>query len=413
MTTANNVSGLPPGDLVVRNIGQLVTNDPSHGGELGVLWNAAIVILGGTVDWVGLDRELPADVGDLPELDAAGRCVVPGFVDAHTHVVFAGDRVDEFSQRLRGATYEEIHESGGGILSTVAATRRADVDELVAAARRRLDVMAGQGTTTAEVKSGYGLDVATEVKMLDVVAMLDATSPVDLIPTFLGAHTVPPEYADDRAGYVRLVIDEMLPACAPLARFCDVFCDAGAFSVDEARAVLGAAATHGLRPRLHADQLAATGAAGLAAEVGAVSADHLDHATAADLEALAAAGTIGVLLPGVSLSLQLPFPDPSRLASAGVAVALATDANPGSSYVLTMPFVIALAVLEMGMTPSDALIAATRSGARALGLDDRGFLAPGARGDLVVLDADTHVALSYRPDTPLVAEVVKGGRPLA
>jgi imidazolonepropionase len=229
------------------------------------------------------------------------------------------------------------------------------------------------------------------------------------VPTFLGAHAVPTEWRDDRAGYLDLVVGEMLPACAPLARFADVFCDRGAFTVDEARRVLQAARPYGLEPRIHADQLAATGAAGLAAELGAVSADHLDHASDGDLRAMAAAGTVGVLLPGVSLSMRLPFPDPARLREAGVTIAIATDANPGTSYVLTMPFVVALAVLEMGMAPDEALWSATRGRALALRMPDRGIISPGAIADLAVLDADTPAAIAYRPDSPVVATVVKGG----
>jgi imidazolonepropionase len=409
---SSEVAPLPAGDLLVRNIGQLVTNDPAHGGPLGIIWNAAVVILDGRVDWVGQGREIPADVADLPELDAGGGAVIPGFVDAHTHVVFAGDRAEEYSQRIRGATYEEIQAAGGGIVSTVAATRRATQETLIAVTRKRVDLMQATGTTTAEVKSGYGLDVATERKLLESVHQLNDEMPIELVATFLGAHTIPPEFESDRRGYVDLVVDEMLPGCAPLARFCDVFCDRGAFTVDEARRVLVAARKLGLGLRIHADQLARSGATSLAAELGAASADHLDHASDEDLAALAAAGTVGVLLPGVSLSLRTPFPDARRLAAAGVPTAIATDANPGTSYVLTMPFVIALAVAEMGMSPAGALYAATRGGARALGLDDRGELRPGAVGDLVLLDAETYVALAYRPDTPHVARVVVGGRPL-
>ncbi len=411
MNDVASVQGLPPGNLVIRRIGQLITNDPDHGGPLGVIWGGAVVILDGVIDWVGLDRELPADVGDLPELDAAGGCVLPGFVDAHTHAVFAGDRIEEFGRRIEGATYEEIHAAGGGIASTVAATRQAARDTLMDETRERLHVMLHHGTTTAEVKSGYGLDTATEVKMLEVIGRLDAELMMDLVPTFLGAHTVPHEFATDRTGYVRYVIDEMLPACAPLARFSDVFCDQAAFSVDEAREILLAAREAGLGLRIHADQLGPIGAAALAAELGVMSADHLDHADDAALRALAAAGSVGVLLPGVSFSLRLPYPDASRFADAGLPVALATDANPGSSYVLTMPFVIALAVYEMGMSPGDAVLAATLGGARALGMADRGYVKQGAVGDLVALAAERHVALAYQPDTPHVAHVVKAGRP--
>ena len=236
---------------------------------------------------------------------------------------------------------------------------------------------------------------------------------MDLVPTFLGAHTLPHEFAADRAGYVRHVIDEMLPACAPLARFCDVFCDRAAFTVEEAREILTAARALGLGLRMHADQLALTGATALAAELGVKSADHLDHADDASLDALAAAGSVGVLLPGVSFSLRLPYPDAARIAAAGVPIALATDANPGSSFVLTMPFVIALAVYEMGMSPGEAVLAATLGGARALGLEDRGHITQGALGDLVILAAERHVALAYQPDTPHVSHVVKAGRPHA
>jgi len=413
VTDVASVQGLPPGDLVVRKIGQLITNDPERGGPLGVIWGGAVVIIDGVIDWVGLDRELPGDVGDLPELDVGGGCVMPGFVDAHTHVVFAGDRLDEFTQRLAGATYEEIHAAGGGIASTVTATRKATRDSLVETARDRLKVMLRHGTTTAEVKSGYGLETATEVKMLEVVDRLNAESMMDLVPTFLGAHTLPHEYAGDRAGYVRHVIDEMLPACAPLARFCDVFCDRAAFTVEESREILTAARALGLGLRMHADQLALTGATALAAELAVQSADHLDHADDDSLAALAAAGSVGVLLPGVSFSLRLPYPDAARIAAAGVPIALATDANPGSSYVLTMPFVIALAVYEMGMSPGEAVLAATLGGARALGLEDRGHITQGSLGDLVVLGAERHVALAYQPDTPHVSHVVKAGRPHA
>ena len=406
----DTVAGLPGGDLVVRGIGQLVTNDDTRGGRLGLLWDAAVVVVEGRVDWVGHERELPADTGDLAVLDAGGAAVLPGFVDAHTHVVFAGDRADEFGRRLRGESYEEIMAAGGGIMSTVASTRRADLEQLVAESRPRVAAMLAAGTTTAEVKSGYGLDVASEALILDAVAALDAELPIELVPTFLGAHTVPPEFADERAAYVALIVEEMLPACAPKARFCDVFCDAGAFTVDEAREVLEAGKAHGLTPRLHAEQLTHNGGARLAAEMAAASADHLDHASPADLEALAAAGTVAVALPGVSLSLRLPFPDVGRLRDAGVTVAIATDANPGTSYVLTMPFVVALACLEMGMSPEDAVWAATRGGALSLRRRDLGIVTHGSAGDLVVLDADTYLGLPYRPDSRLVTQVVKGGR---
>jgi imidazolonepropionase len=336
--------------------------------------------------------------------------VVPGFVDAHTHLVFAGDRAAEFARRLRGESYEEILAAGGGILSTVAASRAASEAELVDAATSRARRMLAAGTTTAEVKSGYGLDVAAETKMLRAAAAVDAEVPLDVIATFLGAHVVPAEYRDRRSEYVDLVCGPMLEACTPLARFCDVFCDAAAFSVAEARRILEAAGAAGLKARLHADQLSRIGAAALAAELGAISADHLDHATDADLAALRRAGTVAVLLPAVSFSMQSPFPDGRRVWDSGVTVAIATDCNPGTAWVETMPFVISLACLEMGLTPEEAVWAATRGGALAVGEEDKGRVVGGAVADLVVLDAPSYLHIPYRPDGDLVWRVVKSGR---
>jgi imidazolonepropionase len=399
--------------LVVTRIGRLTTNGSDRRGDPAVVADAAVVIRDGAVAWIGTAAALPAGNGDLPVLDCDGRAVVPGFVDAHTHLVFAGDRSGEFGRRLAGERYGDILAAGGGILATVDATRAASDEALAEAARARADRMLRTGTTTVEIKSGYGLDTATEVRMLEVAAALDASHPIDVVATFLGAHAVPVEYAGDRAGYVDLVVDEMLPACAPLAAGCDVFCDEGAFTVDEARRVLEAGRAHDLVPRIHAEQLSRTGAARLAVEVGAASADHLDHATAADAAALAAAGTAAVLVPAASFSLRTE-PAPARMLwDAGVTVALATDCNPGTSYVESMPFVVALGVIEMGLTPDEAVWAATRGGALALGLPDRGRLVPGAAGDLVVLDAPSHDHLPYRPGTDLVHAVVKAGAVVA
>jgi len=395
--------------LLVANIGSLVTNDPRREGLLGVVEDAAVAIVDGVVAWVGLEHDLPVAHGHLQRLDAGGAAVLPGFVDPHTHLVFAGDRSDEFAARLRGANYEEILATGGGILSTVEATRSASEDDLYAAAAERAWRMLMGGTTTVEIKSGYGLDVATEVKMLRVAHRLDTTLPIDVVPTFLGAHVVPAEYRDDRSGYVDLVTGPMLDACGPYARFCDVFCDDAAFTVDESRRVLEAAKRHGLDLRVHADQLGRVGAAALAADLRAVSADHLDHATDVDLAAMRDAGTVAVLLPAVSFSMRLPYPDGRRVWDSGVTVALATDCNPGTAYVESMAFVIALASLNMGLTPEESLWAATAGAARSLGLTDRGRIIPGSVGDLVVLDAPTHLHIPYRPDTDLVAAVVKRG----
>lgn len=395
--------------LLVTDIGQLVTNDSSRDGLLGIVERAAVAIVDGQIAWVGEEAAVPPEHLDLPGLDAAGGAVVPGFVDAHTHIVFAGDRSEEFARRLAGDTYEEILAAGGGISSTVDATRVADGSELFDTAAARARRMLANGTTTIEVKSGYGLDVDAEAKLLGVAARLDAELPIDVIPTFLGAHVVPAEYRDRRDEYVELVCTFMLEACAPLATFCDVFCDRAAFTVEEARRILHAGAAHGLGLRLHADQLGHVGATALAAELGAASADHIDYATADDLTAMRRAGTTAVLLPGVSFSMGEPYPDGRAIWDSGVTVAVATDCNPGTAWIETMPFVIALATLHMGLTPAEALWAATRGGATALLLPDRGHLTVGAVGDLVVLDAPTYVHLPYRPDGAVVAGVVKRG----
>lgn len=401
-------------DLLVTDA-FLVTNDPSRGeGPWGVIPDGAVHIADGRVAWVGPSSDVSLGVKESVEtIDAGGGAVLPGFVDPHTHLVFAGDRAEEFARRMAGASYTEIMAAGGGIMSTVRATRAATTDDLYRQSRARAERMIAAGTTTVEIKSGYGLDVATERRMLEVVRRLDDDLPWDVVPTFLGAHVVPPEYADDRDGYLRLIETEMLPACAPLARFCDVFCDDGAFTVVEARRIVAAATRHGLRPKLHAEQLAATGAADLAAEIGAVSADHLDHVTADQARRLAAARTVAVLLPGAALSMRTPPPPVGLLRDAGVTIALATDCNPGTSYWETMPAMIALAVLNFGMSVEEAVWSATRGGALALALGDRGRLTPGDIGDLVVLDADHPAHLAYRPDTPLVRTVVKAGRVVA
>jgi len=396
-------------DILVFNIGSLVTNDLGRDGLLGIVEDAAVAISDGVVEWVGDGADIPAEYGDLPRLDAGGAAVLPGFVDPHTHLVFAGDRSDEFARRLRGESYEEILDAGGGILSTVAATRAASEDDLYDSAVERAWRMLANGTTTVEVKSGYGLNAATEEKMLRVARRIDESLPIDVIPTFLGAHVVPAEYREDRDAYVDLVCGEMLDVCAPLARFCDVFSDEAAFTVEETRRILEAAKNRGLEVRVHADQLGRVGAAHLAAELSAASADHLDHATDEDLTAMSAAGTSAVLLPAVSFSMRLPYPDGRRIWDSGVTVALATDCNPGTANVESMPFVVALAALNMGLTPDEAVWAATRGGALSLRLEDRGHLVPGAVGDLVVLDAPTHLHIPYRPDANLVAAVVKGG----
>lgn len=406
---------IDPPDLILREIGELVTNDParSEAGLLGFVENAAVAIRRGRVAWAGPLEDLPDEYFDLPDLDCAGRAVLPGFVDSHTHLVFAGERGEEFARRLGGESYESILAGGEGIQATVRATRQAVRDSaaagLIQSARLRAEQMLAHGTTTVEIKSGYGLNVATELRMLEAASAVGKLVPIDTVGTVLGAHVVPPEFANDREGYLRVVEEEMLPLLAPLARYCDVFCDAGAFTVAEARRILEAGKRYGLKPRIHAEQLAATGAALLAAEVGAVSADHLDHIDAEGAAALAAAGTVATLLPAASFSMRTPQPPARLLWDAGATVALATDCNPGTSFVESMQFVVAVAALEMGLSPAEAVWAATRGGALALEEPDKGWVGAGAVADLVILDAPSHVHIPYRPGSNLVWKVVKDG----
>ncbi len=396
---------------MLTGIGELVTNDEAHGGLLGSIRNSAVVMEGAEVRWVGAGGDLPDRWRGARTIDVQGRAVCPGFVDAHSHLVFAGDRSGEFARRMEGESYQSIAAGGGGILATVEATRAAGLDDLVATTRRRLERMLATGTTTIEIKSGYGLDASTESRLLEAAARAAEELPLTIRRTFLGAHAVPPEYKDDRAGFVDYLIEEMLPACAPHADFCDVFVEAGAFEVDDARRILVAGQEVGLGSRVHAEQLDHTGGAALAAEMGAVSADHLDHATQADAELLASAGTAAVLVPGASFQLrQAQAPGP-MLWSSGVTVALATDCNPGTSFIESMSFVVALGVVQMGLSPDQALWAATRGGALSLKLDDRGLLAEGKKADLVVLEAPSYHHLAYRPASDLIAAVVAGGRP--
>lgn len=373
---------------VVTGIAELVTNDPAHGGALGVVRDAAVVVEAGRVAWVGPAARVPdADA----RVDVDGRAVTPGFVDSHTHAVFAGDRAAEFAARMAGERYD-----GGGIASTVAATRAADDDALRARLHRLVAEMRAQGTTTVEVKSGYGLTVRDEARLLRLAREVTPET------TFLGAHVVPPD--QDRAAYLDLVTGPMLAACAPSARWVDVFCEPGAptaFDADEARHVLRAGLSAGLQARVHGNQLGPGPGAQLAVEVGAASVDHCTHLDDDDVATLSGSRTVATLLPLVELSTRSPFPDARRLLDAGVVVALATDCNPGTSYSTSMPLAVALAVTAMGMTPAEAVWAATAGGARALRRDDVGVLVAGARADLCVLDAPSYQHLAYRPGVPL------------
>ncbi len=375
---------------LVTGIAELVTNDPSVGaGPLGTITDAALVVDGGVVAWTGLRGAAP-DADD--RIDVGGRAVVPGFVDSHAHLVFAGDRAAEFEARMSGVAYD-----GGGIAATVAATRAASDDQLRARLAALVAEMRSQGTTTVEVKSGYGLTVADEARCLRLAGEVTPEA------TFLGAHVVPP--GADRDDYLALVTGPMLAACAPHARWIDVFCEPGsphAFDGDEARAVLTAGRAAGLGLRVHANQLTAGPGVRLAVELGAASADHCTHLTGADVDALAGGGTVATLLPGVEFSTRSPYPDARRLLAAGATVALASDCNPGTCFTSSMAFCVALAVREMHLTPAEALAAATAGGAAALRRTDVGHLRPGARADLAVLDAPSYRHLAYRPGVPLV-----------
>ncbi|MFK4224282.1 imidazolonepropionase [Streptomyces sp. NPDC019890] len=382
---------------VITNIRSLVTNDPALGtGPLGLIHDAAVVLDGTRVAWVGPAAAAP---GADEAHDARGRAAIPGFVDSHSHLVFAGDRTEEFNARMSGRAY-----SAGGIRTTVAATRAATDEALEANLTRYLDEALRQGTTTFETKSGYGLTVEDEARALRIAA--EHTDEV----TYLGAHIVAPEYADDPAGYVALVTGEMLDACAPYARWVDVFCEKGAFDGDQARAILTAGKAKGLHPRVHANQLGHGPGVQLAVELDAASADHCTHLTDADVDALAGSATVATLLPGAEFSTRAEWPNARRLLDAGATVALSTDCNPGSSFTSSVPFCIALAVRDMGMTPDEAIWSATAGGAAALRRDDVGRISPGARADLVLLDAPSHVHLAYRPGVPLVSHVWRQGK---
>jgi imidazolonepropionase len=388
--------------VLITNIGELVTNQPDGhvaGPAFAAVADAALVIDDGRVAWTGPASRAPA-ADEV--IDAAGRAVLPGFVDSHAHLVFAGERGAEFAARMAGQPYR-----AGGIRSTVAATREASDGRLRANLGRLAAEMLAQGTTTFECKSGYGLTVADEARSVAIAA--EFTPEV----TYLGAHVVPPEYDADPGGYVELVCGPMLDACAPRARWVDVFCERGAFGADEAAAVLAAGAAAGLRPRVHANQLGPGPGVQVAVRAGAASADHCTFLDDADVDALASSTTVATLLPGVEFSTRQPYPDARRLLDAGATVALATDCNPGSCFTSSMPLCIALAVREMHMTTREAVWAATAGGARALGRTDVGHLGDGARADLVMIDGPSHAYLAYRPGVPLVAGVWRAGTPVA
>ena len=414
-------------NMVIHNIGQLVTVAqqplPGANGPLRVIDNAAMAVLNGDIVWIGREGEYepmfhyntrtPQD--GITIVDAQGAVITPGLVDSHTHLVFAGDRAEEFHLRRSGVSYGELLAQGHGILTTVNATRKANTEILLELAKARIDVLRRYGTTTVEIKTGYGLDKITEEACLRIINNLNALeessvypqSQVRVVPTFLGAHVVPPEYRDRRADYVNLIIDEMLPSFVGLARFCDVFCEREAFSNEECRRTLTKAKELGYQLKIHADQLSPSGGAALAAELGAVSADHLDYASDADLDALRDGGVVATLLPGCSFTLRSPYPPARRLLDRGLHVALATDFNPGTSYCENMQMILELAMSSMGMSLEEALTAATINGARALALEDQiGSLEVGKRCELALWSIKNYQEIGYHFGTNLIQSVL-------
>ena len=375
---------------ILRNISQLATCPPGNPQQdAGLLENAAVVWIDDTINWVGSWQDIPAEFDAEPVIDCERRLVIPGLIDCHTHLCFGGWRADEFESRLRGASYQEIAAAGGGIASTVTATRAASTGKLRRKSKSLLDAMLGLGVTTVECKSGYGLDAANELKQLEVYRLLDQTHPVDLVPTFLGAHIVPPEHRGARQRYISLLCEELIPAIANegLAQFCDAFVEQGAFTIDEARLIFTTAIEHGLQIKVHADQLSDGGGALLAAEMGAVSAEHLEYISGEGIEALADSGTVAVSLPLASLYLGEPFLPARKLLSAGVPVAVATDFNPGSAPSYHLPLAMTLACLSQHMTPQEVINGVTTVAARAISAESRiGSLLPGYKADLAIID---------------------------
>jgi len=408
-------------NLLIRNLKQIVTI--ASGGkstkrgrdlsEIGLVENGTILIRNGLFEWVGRDQDFTQiPPPDLEVLDGSRFVALPGFVDAHTHLLFAGSREDEFTMRAQGKSYQQIAEAGGGILSTVRATRAATKKELKRSASRHLDTMMRHGTTTVEIKSGYGLDPESEVKMLEAITELANEHYMTIVSTFLGAHTVPPEYRGNADAYVDLICDKMLPYVAKrrLAGFCDVFCESGYFSPDQSRKILEKAHSLGLKSKVHADELASSGGSHLAADLNAVSADHLEHIDDNAIQRLSTLNVVAVLLPGVSFFLNHGYAPARKLIDAGVAVAIATDFNPGSCMSFDMPLMLTIACTHMAMTPEEAISAATLNAAAALGMSDQiGSIEVGKKADLILYDLPNYRYLAYHFGTNHVAKVIKNG----
>jgi imidazolonepropionase len=407
--------------LIIKNAAQLVTctgfaaKRGAAMADLGIIEDGALIAEAGVIRAVGpTDRILEGvDPGDFTVLDASGRAVLPGFVDSHTHFPFAGYRPEEYGWRLAGMRYMEIMEKGGGIVNTMSATREAGLQDLIDLGRRRLDAMLAMGVTTVEGKSGYGLDLETEIKQLEAMAALNADHPVDVVATFLGAHAVPPEYAGRPDDYIDFIIQEVLPdvAARRLAQCCDVFCEEGVFTPDQSRRLLMEARRHGLRIKLHADEIASLGGAELAAELGALSADHLLQATDKGMDAMARAGVVATLLPATAFSLKEPYARAREMIRRDCAVALATDFNPGSSFTFSIPLIAALAALHLELTPEEIVSALTLNGAAALGLADKvGSLDVGKAADIIILEYPSYLFIPYHLGVNIVGKVIKNGR---
>ncbi|MBM2840854.1 MAG: imidazolonepropionase [Bacteroidetes bacterium] len=408
-------------NLFVKNISQLVTvaaggkrvKTGSEMRELGIIRDAGVLCSNGTIEWVGpmsgWRRSLP---DGFPELDATGKTVLPGFVDSHTHMMFAGDRAHEFALRSQGATYQQIAETGGGILSTIRNVRAASKKELKHQTVRFLTEMMRQGTTTVEIKSGYGLDLDSEIKMMEAIHELSKEEVMTVVPTFIGAHAVPPEYKQNKAAYVELVINEMIPYVGrkKLAAFCDVFCEKGYFDLDDSERILAAGKMAGMMPKIHADEITPLGGAQLAARVGAVSADHLEHVSDEGIAELQKAGVVATLLPGVSFFLNHGYAPARKLIDSGVAVAIASDFNPGSCMSFSMPMMMTIACTQMKMTPEEALTAATLNGAAAVNMSSTvGSIEVGKNADIIVADVPEYRFLAYHFGTNHVVTTIKNG----
>ena len=406
-------------DLIIKNAEELLTLSPSSKEEsgLGIIRKGAITVKEGKIFWIGKTEELPKEFGlgkDGQEIDATGKVVMPGLIDSHTHLIFAGSREKEFEQRIQGLSYLEIAERGGGILSTVEATRKASFDELLSLGKKRLDRMLSKGVTTIEAKSGYGLSLQDEMKILKVMKALQEVHPIEIVPTFLGAHTIPREFRDARTRYIDLLTEEMIPRVAQerLAEFCDVFCEEKAFTLEESKKILETGKGYGLKPKIHADQLSPGGGAELAAEVGAFSADHLEYVSQTGIERMAEKGVTAVLLPGASFFLSMKkFPPAREMIEKGVYVSLATDLNPGSSMTESLPLMMTMGCTMYKMIPKEVIQATTIHAARSMGRENEiGSLEVGKQADILLLAIPNYRYLPYHFGVDHVEVVIKKGK---